>query len=297
MMKNGLDQVDVYVFNAFRLCISVLTLVIFALRERRRGHVPSASLKKRSVVTYALIVSGLYQLLFLLGIARTASANTALIISTIPMWTALLARIFLSEQLKVFAWVGLFTALTGTAVVAIQKGSISTDSEHLVGNLCVLAAALLWAVGTVYSRPLLKQISPMQLSACSAAIGLPLHVSVAVISAWGRISESLAGFQSINMWMILIYSGALSTGLALPMWSFGVRHAGAAHAAVVQNLVPLIAVIAAWIFRGELLTVPQLIGGTLIIGGLIIMRTTRAASAKPAVSGPPTATVSPANSD
>lgn len=279
LMKNGLDQVDVYVFNAFRLMISVLVLIVFAVRERRRGLVPSPGLKKRSVFIYAVTVSGLYQLLFLLGIARTASANTALIISTIPMWTALLARIFLHEQLKAFAWLGLFTALAGTAVVAVQKGSVSIGSEHFVGNVCILAAALFWAIGTVYSRPLLKQISPMQLSACSAAIGLPLHLCVAGISAWGRTTESLAGFQSAYLWLILIYSGALSTGLALPMWSFGVRHAGAAHAAISQNLVPLFAVIAAWFFRGEVLTVPQLIGGTLIIGGLVIMRSTRTATA------------------
>lgn len=279
VMKNGLDQVDVYVFNAIRLMISVVVLAVFAIRERRRGVVPSSSLKKRSVVIYAVIVSGLYQLIFLLGIARTASANTALIISTIPIWTALLARVFLSESLSKFAWLGLLTALAGTVVVAVQKGAISVGSEHFVGNICILGAALLWAVGTVYSRPLLKQISPMQLSAWSAAIGLPLHLVV----AFGGSSGSLAGFQSVNMWLILIYSGALSTGLALPMWSFGVRHAGAAHAAIIQNLVPLVAVIAAWVFRGEVLTIPQLIGGTLIIGGLVIMRSTRTVTASPII--------------
>lgn len=275
VMKNGLDEVDVYVFNAVRLMISVLVLAIFAIREYRRGLVPSGNLKKRRVVIYAVIVSGLYQLVFLLGIARTASANTALIISTIPIWTALLARIFLSEYLSKFAWLGLFTALAGTAVVAVQKGAISIGSEHFVGNLCILGAALLWAIGTVYSRSLLKQISPMQLSAWSAAIGLPLHIIV----AFGWSSNGLTGFSTVNMWLILIYSGALSTGLALPMWSFGVRHAGAAHAAIIQNLVPLVAVIAAWVFRGELLTIPQLIGGTLIIGGLVIMRSTRTTNA------------------
>lgn len=277
VMKNGLDQVDVYVFNAIRLMISVFVLAVFAIRERRRGVLPSPGLKKRSVVIYAVIVSGLYQLVFLLGIARTASTNTALIISTIPIWTALLARIFLSEYLSKFAWLGLLTALGGTVVVAVQKGAISIGSEHFVGNLCILAAALLWAMGTVYSRPLLKQISPMQLSAWSAAIGLPLHLAVAA----GCSTTGFSGFSSLTMWLILIYSGALSTGLALPMWSFGVRHAGAAHAAIIQNLVPLVAVIAAWVFRGEVLTIPQLIGGTLIIGGLVIMRSTRTANAKP----------------
>jgi len=271
IMKIGLDQVDVYVFNAVRLVISALVLGAFAIRERRRGILPQPGLTKRSILIYAVIVSGLYQLLFLLGIARTASGNTALIIATVPMWTALLARVFLHEKLRKLAWCGLTIALTGTVIVAVQKSNISVAGENFVGNLFVLGAALTWAIGTVYSRPMLKKISPMQLSACSAAIGLPLHLMFAI----GRYSESVQALQSANLWLIIFYSGVLSTGLALPMWSFGVRHAGAAHAAIIQNLVPLIAVVAAWISRGETITTPQLIGGTLIIGGLVIMRSTR----------------------
>lgn len=283
VMKNGLDAVDVYVFNAIRLAISVVALTYFARRERRRSPDVRSTATRRSILIYAVIVSGIYQLMFLLGIARTNSANTALIISTIPMWTALLARIFLKELLSPLAWTGLLTALAGTVVVAVQKGSVSVSSQHLTGNLCVLSAALLWAIGTVYSRPLLKQISPMQLSACSAAIGLPMHILVAWIS-YQQNPGNLNQLATVNMWLILLYSGVLSTGLALPMWSFGVRHAGAAHAAVIQNLVPLIAIVAALIFRAERLTVPQLIGGLLIIGGLVIMRTTRqTVPSKPAV--------------
>ena len=61
------------------------------------------------------------------------------------------------------------------------------------------------------------------------------------------------------------------------MWNYGVRHAGAAHAAIIQNVIPLIAILAAWITRGETATAAQLFGGALILGGLIMMRTARSA--------------------
>ncbi|MCP4783328.1 MAG: EamA family transporter [Fuerstiella sp.] len=51
-----------------------------------------------------------------------------------------------------------------------------------------------------------------------------------------------------------------------------VRHSGAAHAAIIQNLIPLIAILAAWLARGETATTTQLFGGGLIPGGLVIMR-------------------------
>jgi len=276
IMKIGLDQMtNVYVFNAIRLIISSLVLAALAMRERRRGIRPNVTLPRRKIIIYAIIVSGTYQLLFLLGIARTTSGNTALIIATVPMWTALLARVFLNERLVRLAWCGLIIALAGTVIVALQKGDVSAGTEHLYGNIFILGAALAWSTGTVYSRPMLTQISPMQLSASAAVMALPLHV----VFAYGGYTDAVPALQSMNLWLILIYSGVLSTGLALPMWNFGVRHAGAAHASIIQNLIPLIAIVAAWLSRGEAITTPQLFGGALILSGLIIMRLGRTKAA------------------
>lgn len=274
IMKNGLDDVNSFVFNAARLVVSASVLLAFAFVERRRGKLIKSGLSKGKLITYSLIVSGAYQALFLLGIANTTSGNTALIISTIPMWTALLGRFFLNERLHMVAWFGLLIALAGTVTVAMQKGDVSTEATHLFGNSCILGAAVAWSIGTVYSRPMLKRISPMQLSAFSATMALPIHLMLGA----GHYQESLPAFQSMEMWLIILYSGVLSTGLALPMWSYGVRQAGAAQAAIIQNLVPIIAIVAAWLTRGESASNAQIFGGLMILGGLIIMRSKRQAA-------------------
>lgn len=295
IMKIGLDQIDGFVFNAVRLIVSVAVLAVFAWnerrRERRRQQVPATKIRFRYLLVYGLMVGAIYQVAFLLGVERTTSGNTALIISTVPMWTALLARIFISEKISRMAWVGLMVALAGTVIVAFQKGDVTGDSEHLLGNIIILMAALMWSAGTVYSRPLLKTISPLQLSAIGAAVGLPVHLTL----AWGRYSESLAALQSGQLWLIILYSGVLSSGLALPMWSFGVRHAGAAHAAIIQNLIPVVAIIAAWITRNEPATQAQILGGALIVSGLVIMRRTRSRQLR-AAAGPGTAAESNSSS-
>lgn len=271
VMKTGLDDIDSFVFNAVRLCISAAVLVIFALAERRRGILPKPGISKWHIVIFGIMISAIYQLFFLMGIDRTTSGNTALIIATVPIWTALFARIFIGEQILKLAWCGLVVALTGTVIVALQKGDISTDSQHLLGNLIVLGAAMTWSAGTVYSRRLLKFISPLQLSAGGALVALPIHLLVAA----GRYEASWPALQSTSLWLIILYAGVLSSGLALPMWNYGVRHAGAAHAAVIQNLIPLVAIVVAWQYRNEIPTTPQYIGGAMILAGLIIMRISR----------------------
>ena len=268
IMKIGLDHVEPFFYNGVRLSISTLVLVSFAFIERRRGVFPSSDLKRRSVLLYGVLIGAIYQVLFLVGVGRTTSGNVALIIATVPMWTALLARIFINEKLKWLSWCGLFISLTGTIIVALQKGNIELAGTTLWGNAAVLCAALVWASGTVYSRPLLQQISPIQLAAASSSIALPVHLMLAL----PYVPNNISALSSISIWMIILYSGSLSSGLSQPMWSFGVRNAGAAHAAIVQNLVPIVAIAAAWIARGETATTNQIIGGILILSGLATMR-------------------------
>ena len=272
IMKSGLQQLDnVYLFNAVRLPISALVLTIFALRERRAGVVPDASVTWWQIGIYSVIVSMVYQLCFLIGINWTTPGNTALIIATVPIWTALLAHLFLAESLRVIAWLGLAVGVAGTMIVALQKG-VSLDSGNLVGNLVVLAAALLWAIGTVYSRPLLNKISAMQLASTASIIALPAHFLVAAVN---YEPGCFAPLGSPSLWLIVLYSGTLSSGLAQPMWHYGVKTAGPAHAAIVQNLVPVFALLAAWILSSEVPNTAQIVGGALILAGLVIMRWSR----------------------
>ena len=332
VMKVALHKIDAYAFNAIRLVVSSAVLLFFARREFLNGIRPASTLSKRNVFIYATIVSMAYQLLFLLAISHASSADVALIMATVPMWTAIGARFFLKEILPLMAWVGLVLAFSGTMIVTLHKvptptidskvtsrrevsaettansnsgaqhlppdgpqatpdhGSpdaravgiavkqhASDASRGLLGNLFALSAALAWAGGTVFSRPLLGKISPIQLSACSATLGLPFHIIIALVIGWDSVPASAASMKDVSLVTCTLYSGILSTGLALAMWSYGVKHAGAAQAAMIQNLTPIVAMAAAWVWLGETINSGQALGGGMIIGGLFIMHRSRCA--------------------
>jgi drug/metabolite transporter (DMT)-like permease len=297
VMKVALHKIDAYAFNAIRLMVSSTVLIYFARREFLNGIRPADTLSKRDVCIYASMVSMAYQLLFLLAISHATSADVALIMATVPMWTAIGARCFLKEILPLMAWVGLIIAFSGTMIVTLHKIPTptidSTDAIHAVGaevepppneawrrlpgNLFALSAALAWAGGTVFSRPLLGKISPIQLSACSATLGLPFHIIISLVIGWNSVPASAAAMKDVSLVTCTLYSGILSTGLALAMWSYGVKHAGAAQAAMIQNLTPIVAMAAAWVWLGETINSTQALGGGMIIGGLFIMHRSRRA--------------------
>lgn len=275
VMKNGLDGMDWYSFNALRLGLSAIVLAFPAWLDHRqaarRSELALETIRWRQILIYTLLASVLYQLLFLFGVSRTASGNAGLILSTIPIWTVVFARIFLAELLRWQAWLGLLLAFSGTLVVTLQNLSFLTDLNQLGGNLCLLGAAMVWGLSTVYSRPLMRLMSPMRLSFFASVFSLPVHF----LLASPNLREGVTTLMNSTVWKPLTYSGVCSTGIALVFWNYGVRHAGAGQAAIYQNLVPIIAIIAAWLLRGETVTVPQIIGGVMILAGLVIVRKNR----------------------
>jgi drug/metabolite transporter (DMT)-like permease len=273
IMKLGLAGMDRFAFNALRLTLSAAVLVPLAWREAPKPATPEnpplprpEGLWKR-VVVYAVIASGFYQWLFLLGISNTTASNGSLIMATVPLWTALLAWLLLGDRLRGWAWLGLALVILGTLIVAVPQGGLA-HGGRLLGNLYLLLAAMVWSLGTVLSRRVLPYFSPLRLAAISASLMLPFQF----LLAGGGLGGVGPALRDQRTWLPLIYSGVLSTGLALPMWNYGVRWAGAPQAAAYQNLVPAVALATAWLALGEPVSITQFLGGALIVGGLVLLR-------------------------
>ena len=267
---------DPYLFNAIRLTFSALTLagcVVF-VRIREKPNRPMMPPRRHWASTGLYIMLGgfAYQFLFLLGINATSAGNTAVILSAIPMWTAVLAFLILGEKLKLGAWAGLLVAIGGVIVVTLGKpanaDSLSVSSSGFQGNLLISAAAFSWALLSVVSRKVMEAVSPLNLAFFCVALTLPLHYCVA-----GYTLKDAPAILN-DPWLVaaILYSGVFSTGLAVAFWNYGVKQLGAAHASGFQNLVPLIALFSSWLLISEIPFFMQIVGGVLIIIGMLIIR-------------------------
>ena len=75
------------------------------------------------------------------------------------------------------------------------------------------------------------------------------------------------------------YAGAFSIGVAYLIWYYGVRQLGNTRTAVFSNLVPVVALAAAWIHLGEVPHLSQVAGAAVIIGGVTLAQIRPPASA------------------
>ena len=277
VLKYGISRVDPYLFNAIRLSISAAALwMCILIFEPAKAAEPKVAKDWRVIgwiVGFSILSGAVYQITFLLGIFRTSAGSTALIMASCPMWTAILAVMTTGDRLSRIAWSGLSITLLGTIVVISQRDEFSVSGATFVGNMIVLAAALLWAAASVASKPMLNHLSAIRLAFYAMFLTLPIHWLLAV--------PSLHLFwDAMDPWTFaaIFYSGFFSTGVAFAMWNDGIGKVGAPHAAIYQNVIPLVAVIGAWLMIGEIPTALQLCGGGLIIAGLLVMRQSRRGS-------------------
>ena len=285
VMKYGVSEVDPFVFNAIRQTISTVVLACCAWVERKNidGKAANATTTSNQkadldrptgarlylyVIAFGLLAGFAYQYIFLCGIFRTSSGNTAIIMSSVPMWTAGISFLLINERLQKLAWVGLMITLVGTIIVTLAKGDINSANATFTGNMLILLAAIAWSTASVVSRPILKLVTPIQLAFYATVLSLPLHWLVSLPNLSSDWSLAFAPLTAAA----IVYSGLFSTGVAYAMWNFGVQQLGAAHASAYQNLVPLVALLGGWILISEVPTSIQIFGGVMIIGGLLVMR-------------------------
>jgi drug/metabolite transporter (DMT)-like permease len=266
-VKVSLEEMDPYSFNAMRFIFATAMLSFVA---HKRGY----SLKVRKEHFWKLVGIGIvgnvfYQLFFIIGVNYTYAANAAVMLGTIPIWVALLSQFFTEEKLTLYKSLGVFFAFAGvTFIIMGGDDTLSFESETFFGNIIILVAAVCWATFTILSRKYLRVYSPLQYSAFMSQVGLAglllIGLPFMVNLDWSGIS--IVGYGGI------LYSGALSVGLAYIIWNNGVKKIGAVRTAAYQNLVPVLGLVFGLILLGEELTVLQYIGAGLVIIGIVLAR-------------------------
>jgi drug/metabolite transporter (DMT)-like permease len=253
-------------FTGLRVGVAALFLLLVAFA---RGHI---SLPRRDVIGLLLlgvIGNGLYQLFFVHGVARTRAGNAALIVGAAPAFIALFARLRGLERVKRMTVVGIALSVIGVGLVIAGSANPSNGQTTLLGSVLVFCGVLCWTVYTIMLQPYTRRIDVIRLSAITMVGGaVPLLIAstpALVATNWSAIGR--------GGWLALFYSSVISMGVAYFFWYRGLRVLGPTRTAVYSNLQPIIALLVAWAFIGEVPTIFQGVGAATIVAGVFLTRT------------------------
>ena len=199
----------------------------------------------------------LYMIAFNLG-QKTVSASTgSVVLSTVPVITALFARFLYQEKLRTYQWVAIAIEFLGVAVLTLMKGAFSVN----LGLLWLLVAALALSAYNLIQRRLIRTCSAFQSATYSIFFGTLLLSVFAPISA--REISSAPGIQFVYLAILGVFSSALAYAAWAKAFSL------AKQTSQVSNYMfftPFLTSLLGFVLAGE---VPD--GATMLGGGIILL--------------------------
>jgi drug/metabolite transporter (DMT)-like permease len=258
--KEVIAELPPFTLACARVAIGALALAPLAATRHRRG----AGLPWSTLAVLGFIGVAFYYAAFNTAIKHTSAVQGALVQSSIPAATALIAVLWLREHATVIRWLGIALSIGG--VLIVFSGSATDGSAHvLFGNVLMFVTVLAWGLYTSIAKRI-AGFDPVVLTTSIMAIGA---VMLAPIAAYELIGH---GWPTLSMkgWAGLIYLGAIASGAAYVLYNDALRHMDASQAGAYSNLIPVVGVITGVVVLGETLTVRAIIGGVVVMIGVWI---------------------------
>lgn len=265
VVKYGTQVLSPLAFNGARMLLASLALGLLALTLRDRW--PSRGVAVR-LLLLGVLGNGLYQLLFVEGIALTRAGNAALMLAATPAFVALIGRVRGVERVGARGMIGILLSMAGIGLIVTSTAQGGPAESSVRGDLLVLAACLAWALYTVLLKPHTDRVDGVVLSALTM-IGGTVPLVLVASPALLDVRWSAMGWPA---WGAVAYSGLGALVLAYLFWYQGVRTLGPTRTSMYGNLQPGIALLVAWLTLGETPTLFQVAGVVLILGGVLLTR-------------------------
>jgi drug/metabolite transporter (DMT)-like permease len=183
--------------------------------------------------------------------------------ATAPIWTALIAWLWLAERPAPLRAAGLAIGLAGAIGLAWSRAGFNDVAAAVapaVGIAACIAATLLYGISANFSRKHLVGVPPM---ATAAGSQLSAAVVVAAPALWAWPAQGVSGAG----WASAAALALLCTGVAYVLYFRLISHAGATNAMTVTFLIPVFAMGWGWLVLAERPAADMLIGGAVILAG------------------------------
>jgi drug/metabolite transporter (DMT)-like permease len=241
---------------ALRVCTAALFLFpILAYR----GSAAALWRRRGGFAVVGLINSAFPFTVFAYATLYLTAGYTAVINATAPLFTALVAFIWVGERLSRAGVVGLLVGLLG--VVVLVRDQLSIDLGHsALAIVAGLAGSLSYGVAGNHARIRMSGVGSLELAAGSQVAASLMLLPLCVVF-WP------ARNPSINAWLAVLTLGVLCTGIAYILYFRLLIRLGPARAVTVTYLVPVAAMISGALALDEQISHGMLAGCGLILAG------------------------------
>jgi drug/metabolite transporter (DMT)-like permease len=204
------------------------------------------------------------------GVKYVSSTLSSLIISTIPVFTAVMGVYLLKERLNSLNIAGIIISLFGVALVIISNGE---SAEYSLKGVFLLMVAVVSAVFySVIVKRLTQNYNPYTIVTVQNTIGIFYFLPLVLLLEFNDLrTVSL----SKELLIPLLELSVFASTLAFIFFTNAVRTIGVSKANVFANFIPVFTAVAAYFMINESLTLLKITGIVLAIGGVFLSQVKR----------------------
>jgi drug/metabolite transporter (DMT)-like permease len=205
------------------------------------------------------------------GLLTAQATTTAWIITSTPIFIALLGLFILKEGLVWYQVAGIILATFGVLLV-VTKGnllSLTAGKFGTPGDFLVMISAINWAIFSTLSRPGLKKHPSTLMMFYVMSFG---WVFISILFFFGSGIHQITSIPW-NGWIAITFLGVFCSGIAYVFWYDALRVLPVAQTGAFLYLEPMITVIVAALLLREAIVLATLVGGiTILIGVWLVNR-------------------------
>ena len=270
------DEAPSLVIAAWRLTIATLVLLPAAY-FRKRAELRTLT---RGEVRLALLSGAFLALHFatwITSLEYTTVASSVVLVSTTPLWVALLSPFALKERVGRMVLIGMALALVGGGIVGVsdtctwQAGQLAcpplsefVQGEAFLGDLLALAGAFAAAAYLLIGRKLRARIS--LISYVFVVYGMAAVCLVLIMLAAGQTPFGYS--PATFLWFILLALVPQLLGHSTFNWALG--YLSAAYVSITLLGEPIGSTVLAYFLLSETPSLIKVVGGILILLGIYV---------------------------
>jgi drug/metabolite transporter (DMT)-like permease len=244
---------------AVRVGVATLVLLPFLLRA---GQGASLLQHGPQLLFFGAINSALPFCLFAYATLSLSAGYTAVINAVAPLFTAIVAFVWLGERLNRLAVLGLGIGFGGVVLLVSDKFSFSGGAAS-IGIVAGMCASLLYGIAANYIKARFTGIGSLVL-ATGSQLGASILLLPLCFWFWPET------MPSTKSWLAVLVLGVACTGVAYVFFFRLMARLGPSRAITVTFLVPLAAMIFGALFLGEVISGTMMVGCTLILLGVAL---------------------------
>jgi drug/metabolite transporter (DMT)-like permease len=263
-IKIAVQDISPFLLVAFRLLFGILGLIVVVVATHPVW--PRDRKTWLNLTLLGLTNNALPYVLISWGEQYIDSAVAAILDSTVPLFTMLLAHFLLTDDRIIpYRLFSMLIGFLGVVILVIRDINNNIQTSFL-GQTAVILACISYAISTIIARRTTQDIAP----AVRAVI--PLFGADILLWTITPIIETHLTLPHVSLtWIAVIWLGVMGVTVAYVLYFYLLHSVGPTRTTFVTYLFPLVGVILGVIFLREKLDWNLAVGAVLIVGSIIFV--------------------------